>query len=160
MDSEFRKPFEFEEEKKGLVLLFVIMILAIDTLQTLSFATQESKYLENTPILGIASLIIGGMFVLYIIYTTVIVFRMKGNYVVAAKRYIIIRTIFSLINFLFVFYNIMKHENLIGEAQDQYQSMGVMLLWELIIPLFYILSFSVIWYLYFTYSKRCRKVKE
>ncbi|MDD4113409.1 MAG: hypothetical protein PHC56_10330, partial [Herbinix sp.] len=89
MDSEFRKPFEFEEEKKGLVLLFVIMILAIDTLQTLSFATQESKYLENTPILGIASLIIGGMFVLYIIYTTVIVFRMKGNYVVAAKRYII-----------------------------------------------------------------------
>lgn len=160
MDSEFRKPFEFEEEKKGLVLLFVIMILAIDTLQTLSFATQESKYLENTPILGIASLIIGGMFVLYIIYTTVIVFRMKGNYVVAAKRYIIIRTIFSLINFLFVFYNIMKHENLIGEAQDQYQSMGIMLLWELIIPLFYILSFSVIWYLYFTYSKRCRKVKE
>ncbi|MDD4113668.1 MAG: hypothetical protein PHC56_11675, partial [Herbinix sp.] len=113
-----------------------------------------------TPILGIASLIIGGMFVLYIIYTTVIVFRMKGNYVVAAKRYIIFRTIFSLINFLFVFYNIMKHENLIGEAQDQYQSMGIMLLWELIIPLFYILSFSVIWYLYFTYSKRCRKVKE
>ncbi len=160
MDSEFRKPYEYEEEKKGLIILFIVMILAIDTLQTLSFVTQESKYLGNIPILEIASLIMGAIFILYIIYTTVIVFRMKGNFALAAKRYLIISTIYSMFNLLFIFYNRYKHENLIGESQDQYQSIKAMLFWELFFPLFYILSFSVVWFLYFTYSKRCRKAKK
>lgn len=159
MDSEYRKPYEYEEEKRGLILLFVIMILAIDILQTLSFASLENKYLGHMKILGISLYIMAMIFIIYIIYTAVIVFKMKGNFVLAAKRYIIIRTIFSLFNFLIIFLNILKHEKLIGEAQDQYQSVGVMLLWELFIPLFYIISFSLVWYLYFTYSKRCRNVE-
>ncbi|NLO08547.1 MAG: hypothetical protein GX129_01590 [Clostridiales bacterium] len=159
MDSEYRKPFEYEEEKRGLILLFIVMILAIDILQTLSFASQENKYLGHIRILSIGFYIMAAIFIVYIIYTTVIVFNMKGKFVLAAKRYIIIRTIFSLFNFLLIFYNVLQHENLIGEAQDQYQSVGSMLLWELFIPLIYIISFSLVWYLYFTYSKRCRNIE-
>lgn len=158
MDSEYRKPYEYEEEKKGLIVLFIIMILAIDILQTISFATLENKYLGNIKTLGIVFYILAVVFIMYIIYTAVVVFRMKANFVYAAKRYLVIRTVFSLTNFLIIFFNVMKYENLIGESQDQYLTFGEMLLWELFIPLFYIISFSAVWFLYFTYSKRCRKV--
>lgn len=159
MDSEYRKPYEYEEEKRGLILLFIIMILVIDILQTLSFASLENKYLGHIKVLGITFYIMAAIFILYIIYTTVIVYKMKGNFVLAAKKYIIVRTIFSVINFLIIFFNFIKHENLIGESPDQYQSLEYMLLWELFIPLFYIISFSLVWYLYFTFSKRCRNLQ-
>ena len=158
MDSEYRKPYEYEEEKRGLIVLFVIMILAVDILQTISFATLENKYLGHLKALGLVFYILAVIFIIYIIYTTVVVFRMKGNFVSAAKRYLIIRTVFSLTNFLIIFFSVIKYENHIGESQDQYLTVGEMLLWELFIPLFYIISFSVVWFLYFTYSKRCRKV--
>ena len=156
MDNEYRKPYEYEEEKRGLILLFIIMILVVDILQTLSFASQENKYLGHNKLLSISFNIMAVLFILYIICTVVIVYKMKGRFVLAAKRYLIIRTIFSLANFFIVFYGILKNENLIGEAQDQYRTQGNMLLWELVIPLFYIISFSVVWYMYFTFSKKCK----
>lgn len=156
MDSDFRKPFEYEEEKKGLIRLFVIMIIVVDTIQTLSIASQEYKYLGYISLLGKGFFVIAVIFILYIIYTAVVVFKMKNNFVIVAKTYIVIRTVFTLANFVIVFINILKHEKLIGDAIDQYQSVNEMMVWELLIPLLYILSFSVLWYLYFTYSKRCR----
>lgn len=156
MDDEYRKPYEYEEEKKGLVQIFVAMILVIDILQTLSFAAQESKYLGNIKPLSVIPNVLAVLFILYIIYTSITVYRMKEKFVLTAKIYLIVRTIFSLSNFFVVFYNILKHENLIGDGQDQYKTMGSMLLWELGLPLFYMISFSVVWFLYFTYSKRCR----
>lgn len=159
MDSEYRKPYEYEEEKRGLIILFISMILAIDTLQTLSFATQADMYVGHIWVLGNILFIMAAIFILYSIYTAVVVFRMKANFVVAAKRYIIIRSIFSLFYFFLVFFNRLKHENLIGKSQDQYMSVFSMLYLELFMPLFFILFFSITWYLYFTYSKRCRNIK-
>ena len=156
MDSEFRKPFEYKEEKRGFLILFIVSILVIDTLQTLSFATQEYKYLGNIPILGAGFLIIGALFIAYIIYTAIIVYRLKDGFVKKTKNYLIIRTIFSVTNFLIVFYNIITKEKLVGEEPEQYLSTNSMLIYELYVPLFYMLSFSVIWYLYFTFSRRCR----
>lgn len=158
MSDEFRKPFEYKEDKKGLIILFIIMILVIDILQTLSFASQEYKYLGHIPVLGLGFLIMGGLFIIYIIYTAATVFRMKENFVDAAKRYIIIRTVFTLFNFIIVFINIIKKENLVGNAINQYPTFNEMIVGELVIPLLYILLFSVIWYLYFTYSNRCKNV--
>ena len=157
MDSEFRKPYEYEEEKRGLIVLFVVTILAIDILQTLYFAAQEYKYLGHIPILGGTFLIIGSLFIIYIIYTAVVVFRMKDNFVFKAKQYVVIRVIYSVINFLIVFYNIVTKEELIGDSQDQYLEFGRMLLVELVVPLIFIISFSLVWFLYFTYSRRCRR---
>lgn len=160
MSSEFRKPYEYEEEKKGLIILFIAMILAIDILQTLSFATQEYMYFRHIPVFGIGFLVLGGLFITYIIYIAVTVFRMKENFANRAKRYIIIRTVFSLCNYIIIFLNIIKNENLIGDSIDQYPTYREMIIGELIVPLLYILSFSLIWYLYFTYSRRCRNVNS
>lgn len=159
MDSEYRKPYEYEEEKRGLIQIFIAMILVVDILQTLSFAAQENKYLGNITLIKIIIDVQAVLFILYIIYTSVVVYRMKEKFVSAAKRYLIIRTIFSLGNLFIVFYNILKHEKLIGKGLDQYGTTGNMLLWELGLPLFYIISFSLGWYLYFTFSKRCRGKK-
>lgn len=159
MGNEFRKPYEYEEEKRGLIVLFISMILSVDILQTIFFATQEDRYLGDSPTLVIALFIIAGVFIMYTLYTSVVVFRMKSNFVVAAKRYIIIRTILFLFNFFVVFFNRLLQENLVGEEPDQYLSIGYMLYIEVFMPLFFIISLSVVWYLYFTYSKRCRNVK-
>lgn len=160
MDSEFRKPYEYQEDNRGLILLFIIMILVIDILQTLSFASQEYKYLRHIPVLGIGLLISGLIYIIYIIYTVVTVYRMKENFVSSAKRYIIIRTIFSVCNYIIIFFNMWKNDNLIGNSIDQYPTLGKMIVGELIIPLIYMLSFSIVWYLYFTFSKRCRNAKK
>lgn len=159
MNSEFRKPFEYREDNKGLLILFIIMILGIDPLQSLSFASQEYKYMGHIPILGVLFFVIGRIFILYTIYTAVVVFRMKENFSCAAKKYIIIRTLYSVLNYLIIFFNILKKENLIGNSADQYESFGKMIVGELVVPLLYILSFSLAWYLYFTFSKRCRNAK-
>ncbi|HPU62946.1 MAG TPA: hypothetical protein PK304_02210 [Mobilitalea sp.] len=159
MDSDFRKPFEYKEDNKGLIILFIIMILVIDPLQTLSFASQEYKYLRHIPVLGIMFLITGGIFFAYTVYTAVVVFRMKGNFSAAAKRYLILRTVYSVLNYIIIFFNILKKENLIGNSVGQYPTFGKMIVGELVVPLLYILSFSIAWYLYFTYSKRCRNAQ-
>lgn len=160
MNDEYSKPYEYEEEKKGLIIMFVAMILGIDTLQTIFFAVQENKYMGHISMLRIAIPIISSIFILYIIYTAIFVFRMKNNFVTAAKRYIIIRTIFSLFSYIIIFLNRLKYENLIGESEGSYQSVAFMLYIELLMPLIFVMLFCVAWYLYFTYSKRCKKVAD
>lgn len=156
MPNEFRKPYEYKEDKRGLIILFISMILSIDTLQTIFLVAQNDKYPGDIPFLRSTSLIIAGAFILYTIYTSIIVYRMKNNFVVKAKRYIIIRTFLFLISFLFIFLNRLKYEELILDEHGQYLSKDTILYLEFFIPLFFIMIFSVIWYLYFTYSKRCQ----
>lgn len=160
MDNTFRKPYEYQEDKRGLIILFISMILSIDTIQTIAFATQTHMYMSHIPVLSYIIFIMATLFILYIIYTAVVVYRMKSNFVVSAKTYLFIRTIFSLLLFLSLFFNRFKHENLIGESEEQYSSVISMLYLELFMPLFFILLFSIGWYLYFTYSKRTRNVSR
>jgi membrane protein YdbS with pleckstrin-like domain len=156
MDNEFRKPYEYEEDKRGFILLFIVMVLPIDVLQTLSFASQEVKYLGHIKMLSFIFYAMAVLFIAYLVYTVIIVYRMEKRFALAAKRYLLVRTLFSVGNYLIVFFSMLKYENLIGKAEDQYLTTVSMLFWELVIPLCYIISFSLIWYLYFTFSKKCR----
>lgn len=160
MDEDFRKPYEYKEYRRGLITLFIVMILVMDIMQTLSFATLENKYLGNMPVLGIIFWIMGILYIIYIIYTAVIVYKLKDNFVASAKRYIVIRSVYSVCNYLIIFFNIIKTESLVGDSTDQYSTYGKMIVEELVIPLFYILSFSIVWFLYFTFSKRCKNWKK
>ena len=157
MNNEFSKPYEYEDEKRGLLVLFISMILSVDSIQTIFLATQNDKYIGDIPFLKVILYILVGLFLLFIIYTSISVYRMKSNFVTVAKRYIIIRTILLLIGSLIVFLNRIKYEDLVGKHPGQYLTKGSMLYIELFMPLFFILVFSLAWYLYFTCSKRCRK---
>jgi hypothetical protein len=155
MRDEYKKPYEYEEEKRGLIVLFISMILSIDTLSVIFFVAQINIYLD-IPILRVLLFVMAGVFVLYIIYTSFKVHRMKSKFVLVAKRYIIIRTILFLISHFLIFLNRIRNEDLIGKGTNQYLTKGAMLYMELFIPMFFVLAFSVIWYLYFTFSKRSR----
>ena len=73
MDNTFRKPYEYQEDKRGLIILFISMILSIDTIQTIAFATQTHMYISHIPVLSYIIFIMATLFILYIIYTAVVV---------------------------------------------------------------------------------------
>lgn len=158
MSNEYKRPYEYEEEKKGLITVFVAMILGIDTIQTIFFAFQNDKYMSHITFIRIVYYLLAFFYILYTIYTAVTVYRMKNDFVGVAKRYIIIRTIYSIINYVIIFLNRLKYENMIGKSADEYlyQSNAFMIYVEIILPFFFVILFCVLWYLYFTYSKRCR----
>ena len=160
MDEDFRKPYEYEEEKRGFILLFVIMLLIIDTLQSISFSVQLYNYYKNIPFLCIGITVLGILSILYTIYIAAISYKLKKTMVTEAKRYLIIRAVFSSGSYIILYFNIIKNENLVGNGIDQYKTFVEMLLWELIIPLAYILFFSIGWYLYFVKSKRCKRLEK
>ncbi|NLK03764.1 MAG: hypothetical protein GX319_05070, partial [Clostridiales bacterium] len=51
MNNEFSKPYEYEDEKRGLLVLFISMILSVDSIQTIFLATQNDKYIGDIPFL-------------------------------------------------------------------------------------------------------------
>ncbi|MBH1940295.1 hypothetical protein I5677_05220 [Mobilitalea sibirica] len=160
MDEEFRKPYEYNEEKRGFILLFVIMILLIDILQILSFNSQIYEIFKSVPVLAIGFMVMGILFILFTVFTAATCFMLRRNMVIISKNYLIVRAVFSTISVLIIYIHRINNENLIGGGVDQYQTNGEMLMGELIIPLSYVLVFSIVWYLYFLRSKRCKEISK
>ncbi len=157
MDQEFRKPFEYEEEKRGLLLLFVIMILVIDILPTLSFMARFYEAFKENVLLRTVLIAICILFILYTVVTAVICFTLNKNTVTWSKLYLIIQAVFSAACYTILFFTIADYENMIGIGTIQYKSFIEMLSWELLFPFAYIVVFTVAWYMYFIKSKRCKE---
>jgi hypothetical protein len=158
MEDEFRKPFEYNEEKRGFILVFTLLLITFDILQTLSLTSQVYEVFKNSSILQIIAVTLGVIFVIYILYTAVICYSMKANTVNRAKTYLIVRAILSTCYVMIVFLDRRNHLNLIGDGVEQYKTTNDMIVGELIIPLAYVLVFSLIWFLYFSLSKRCKEI--
>ncbi len=157
MDEDFRKPFEYEEEKKGLLLLFIIMIVVIDILPTLSFIARFYDTFKHIPIIGIGHMVIGILFILFTIVTAVICFTLNRHMVTLAKLYLIIQAVYMVFCNLILFLYTVDYENMTGIGTIQYQSYRELMFWEVLFPLLYISVFTVSWYLYFVKSKRCKE---
>lgn len=156
--DEFRKPFEYEEEKKGAILFFIILILSIDTFLTVSFTYQVYDILKHIPVLAIGYVVIGTLFGLFILITTVICFKLRKNMVAVAKRYLFIRVVFMVCSNIIIFINAVNDKSLIGNGLLHYRNVTELIFVVLIGPLAYTLIFSAGWYLYFVKSKRCREI--
>lgn len=158
MDEEFRKPYEYNEEKRGFILVFILILITFDILQTLSLAAQVNEVFKNVTVLRIFFLIISVMFVIFTFYTAINCYRLKKNLVKMSKIYLIIRAVISACYVVIIYCYRTTHEHLVGEGQQQYKTLNDMVIGELIIPLAYVMGFSIIWYLYFTLSKRCKRI--
>lgn len=158
MDQEFRKPFEYDEEKRGLILLFVIMLIAIDSLQTLTFILRFYEYFQNIPVIGIGFMVLGILFMLFTFFTAFVCFRLKKSMVSVSKKYLVVRAIVTAGSIITLFLYAVNNDKMVGNGLVQYKSTGEMIAWELIMPFVYLLTFSVGWYLYFTKSKRCKEI--
>lgn len=155
--DEFRKPFEYEEEKRGFILVFIFMLIIVDVIQTLSLTTQVYKIFKQNSVLKNGFMVAGVLFLLYVLYTAITCYRLSKNMVTIAKSYLIVRVIFSALLVVIVYINAIKNENLIGNGIQQYKTEAQMVLEELLIPLGYVFVFSIIWYVYFLKSKRCKE---
>lgn len=158
MDEEFRKPFEYNEEKRGFILVFVLTLITFDILQTLSLSAQVNEAFKSEPIIRVCFLVISAMFVMYTFYTAINCYRLMKNLVRRSKVYLIVRTMISTCYVVIIYIYRTTNEHLVGNGQKQYQSVNEMVIGELAIPLAYIMVFSTIWYVYFTFSKRCKKL--
>jgi hypothetical protein len=157
--DDFKKPYEYNEDKRGPILYFVIMLVSLDILLAVMYTVQVSKAFNQNTALYYGSLAINILYFLFIIYTAVTCFRLKRNLVTISKLYLFIRAIYSTISAFIVFFHIVNKEGMVG-AGMQYESFNLVILQVLIVPLTCVILISVIWYLYFTKSKRCREITD
>jgi len=156
--DDFSKPYEYNEEKIGLILLFVIMIVSIDTFLGLSLTVQAYGVLKHIPALAIGYIVLGTLFVLLIIVTAVICYKLKPYLVTLSKVYLLVRTIFMACSTIMLFLFDVNNKSLIGNGPNHYKTVGELTFSILIAPLAYLLLFTVAWYLYFVKSKRCKEI--
>ncbi len=158
MNEEFRKPFEYEEEKRGLLLVFIIMIAVIDILPTLSFMARFYDVFGNNRILQVFLIAVCILFILYTVFTAYICYTLNKKLVALSKLYLMIQAVFTAACYILLFFSIADYDSLIGIGTIQYETFGEMLTWELLLPLAYIAVFTVGWYLYFIKSRRCKEL--
>jgi hypothetical protein len=158
MDDEFRKPYEYKEEKRGFILVFILSLITFDILQTLSLSAQVNEVFKATPVLRIFCMVVSTAFIVFTFYTAIICYRLKKNLVQLSKLYLIVRVVISSVYVIIIYVYRMTHEHLVGDGIHQYHTVNLMVVGELIIPLAYVMVFSAIWLVYFTLSKRCREL--
>lgn len=158
MDEEFRKPYEYHEEKRGFILVFILTLITFDILQTLSLSAQVNEAFKSVPVVRIIFLILSVLFVIFTLYTAMICYQLKQKLVNVSKLYLIVRAIISSCYVFIIYVYRISRVHLVGDGQQQYKTVNEMVIGELIIPLAYVIVFSVIWYVYFILSKRCKKL--
>lgn len=157
--DEFRKPYEYEEEKiGGFLLIFVAMLVTADLFFSLALSVQGYNAIKHIPVAGIVFLVLSVLFILFILFTAVSCYKLKKNAVKISKTYLITRTIFTVIGLILIFFADYNNKNLIGVGSSQYKSQSELTLIVLILPMLYTLTFSIGWYLYFLKSKKCKEI--
>lgn len=158
--DDFRKPYEYTEEKRGYILLFIIMLITIEILQAGILIVPVYFELKNIPPLGTIFMAMGILYLVFNLFTSMICYKLNKNFITVSKAFLIVRTIFLPSCLIIRFINNVDLENLIL-FDKQYYSIFELLSISLIFPLACILAFSIGWFLYFIKSKRCKElVKE
>jgi hypothetical protein len=155
--EDFRKQYEYTEENRGLILLFVIMLLTIDLIHTPFYIVPVNNQLRHFHTLSIIFLTISIIFLLFIIFTAVTCYQLKRYMVILSKVYLIVRVVFMSFCIIILYLYELKSKTLKG---NNYSNVGELTLMWLIGPLAFELVFSVAWYLYFLKSKRCKEIAQ
>ncbi len=158
--DEFRKEYEYTEEKRGLILFFVIMLVSIDIFLSISLSVQVHNFLKHIPALGISIWVISILFVIFLLFTAITCYTLKRNLVTISKAYLIVRTIFAICCIIVIYVNIVNDDSMIANGARQYKSLSELNLRVLVAPLLYQLVFSGAWYLYFSKSKKCKEIEK
>ena len=155
--DEFRKPFEYQEEKRGLLTLFIIMITVIDGSVSASLTLQVYGILKAVPAAGISFIAAGAIFLKYILYTAIYCYRLKEGAAKAAKVYLVVRALYTALRIMAVYMHSIGGKTLIGNGPRQFRSTEELTTMVLIYPMIYTIAFSAIWFVYFSRSRRFRK---
>lgn len=158
--DEFRRPFEYQEEKRGLLILFLIMIIVVDGYISIALTFQVYGIVKAVPAAGMGIIAAGLLFLALLLYTAVCTYKMKESCAKAAKAYLIIRVLYIASCITAVYMRSAGDKTLIGNGPMQYRSAEELMMIVLIYPMIYTIAFSIIWFLYFSKSKRFRNVRQ
>ena len=155
--DEFRKPYEYEEERVGgFLLFFIIMLLSTDILVTLPLVIQGyGVVVKQIPAAGAVFLVLSVLFLICIIFTVVSCFKLLKSMIVISKTYLVTRAAFMLFCLFIIYLNNLSDVSLIGVGANQFDTVLELTLVLLVFPAVYVLIFSAVWFLYFMKSKRC-----
>lgn len=155
--EEARKPFEYDEEKRGAILYFVAMVITVDVLGAIICIMQTDDIIKQTIVLNIGMKATGILFILFIPFVAVTCYKLKQNLVRISKIYLIARTIYMSVSVLIMYFHNMSDKTLIGEGK-KYETFGEFTSTELLFPLGCVVLTSAAWFLYFIKSRRCKEI--
>lgn len=154
--DEFKKPYEYEEERiGGFLLFFVILLLSVDSFFTLSLVVQGFSIANRIPAAGIVFLIFGIVYGLFLFYTAATCYRAKTHMIKLSKAFLCIRAFFTLFLMTMIYLNALGDKGMIGNGRSQYQSVEELTLIVFVLPAIYTILFSTGWFIYFIKSKKC-----
>lgn len=154
--DEFRKEYEYEDEKiSGFLLIFVMWLASLDLFLSIMLIVRGVVISSKTPVFGQFFLVFGILFIGLLITTGIMCYKTMKNFVNIAKIFLIVRLVFAALCLSVVYIYTINDTNLIGIGTGQYKSIFEMTMVVLVYPAAYYVLFSVLWFLYFLKSKKC-----
>jgi hypothetical protein len=156
--SQFRKSYEYEEEKGigGLLMLFFVMLLSVEVLLALLILVQGYAALKTVPYLGPAFLVLGTGYLVFILFTCIALKRMSRYAVRISRIFLAARVLFLTPVYLRLYIAFSQDPRIVSEFRSQ----SDIVFFGLVVPLAYILLFSGLWYWYFSSSRRVRQFTQ
>jgi len=154
--DEFRKPYEYEDETGFIwpVRIFCILLLFVEMFLSVIYLFQLNEVLSDISLVQLVARILTFSIMVYILVTLIFLLKVAKHALKIAKSYLIARLVYFIPSVIVVFSYAINNKNSISFGIAKFQSLGNLILMLLVTPLFYVLSFSISWYIYFTKSKR------
>jgi len=156
----FGKTYEYEEDEKrvsGVLLIFNIMLLVCETIIGIILILQMYNALKSITVLAVASIILGILYISFILFTCFALSKIPKYAIKIVKTFLALRIVVLVLSSIVKFISEYNNKSKMGTDFFQYHSVNDAVLRILVLPIAYILIFSILWYLYFIKSK---KVKE
>jgi len=156
--SEFRKPFEYEEEHGlgGLLLFFLVMLLSVEVLLALAVLIQGYALLKGVPFLGPVVLVLGSAYFAFILVACVALKRMSRHAIGIAKSLLAVRALVLAPAFGLIFSRLSANPRMLS----WFRTRGNLVTFGLVIPLAYTVLFSGLWFVYLARSRRVRQLEQ
>jgi hypothetical protein len=156
--DEFRKPYEYYEEKgvSGFLLIYFLMLLAEESLLGIIAMFMGYNLLAENRVTGMIIMAISGFYILFAVYSA-IVLKLLRKYAVKVSKVFLVSRLFYMIPYL-IFNTVSQIKEIPYDKDiEMYAVMYRSIINSFIISLSLIIAFSVGWYIYL---KRSRKVRE
>jgi hypothetical protein len=137
--------------------LFFIMLLSFEMVYGVIALVQINKVFDSTAVPDQIILVCSVLFLLFILFTCVALFKIKKHALTIVKTFLITRVIYLGLSSILVFIKTVNNKYAIGGRPDQFESIPMMVIMLLVTPLVYTLLFSISWYIYFCKAKRVKR---
>jgi len=156
--SEFRKPFEYVEEKGlgGLLLFLFVMLPSVEVPLTLAVTIQAYSLLGGVPCLGPAVLAIGIATLAFLLVAAIALRRLSRHAIGIAKSFLVVRALVLAPAFVLIFSRFSTNPRMLS----WFRTRGNLVAFGLVIPLAYAVLFSGLWFAYLARSRRVRQLEQ